>query len=200
MFWFLWPRTGPAGCSKCPGCGVAAMDGDGPAMPRPRHATRWSSTLRQPCVPVWLPRWSPVEMVSGCTGRRRFLSTGTGKGLQAPLRWKPSQPSFPHASVTPRALGGEALQCPTPFLGWKSHPIPSHQFKHKRKLQHQTTALCGTQLPRPCPQTLIWVGQAMPSSTARDQASKDTTVWATLSTRFAGFAVCFKTQLLQSGG
>lgn len=129
------------------------MDGDGPAMPRPRHATRWSSTLRQPCVPVWLPRWSPVEMVSGCTGRRRFLSTGTGKGLQAPLRWKPSQPSFPHASVTPRALGGEALQCPTPFLGWKSHPVPSHQFKHKRKLQHQTTALCGTQLPRPCPQT-----------------------------------------------
>ncbi|PKU37617.1 hypothetical protein llap_12079 [Limosa lapponica baueri] len=41
-----------------------------------------------------------AEMVSsgdGCTGRRGFLRTSTGKRLQAPLWWKPS---CPHARIS----------------------------------------------------------------------------------------------------
>ncbi|CAM9755897.1 unnamed protein product, partial [Bubo scandiacus] len=56
----------------------------------------WSSTARQPRVPVRLPRWSPVEMVSVCTGRRGFLRSSTSKGLPVPPRWKPSHP---HAHI-----------------------------------------------------------------------------------------------------
>lgn len=43
------------------------------------------------------------------------------------------------------------------------------------------------------------MGQVNPSSTSRDQVSKDAVVWPTLRTHFAGYAVSFKIQLLESG-
>lgn len=70
----------------------SSQNGGGPAMLRSTHATRWSLTARQPHIPVRPLGWSPLEMFSDCDGRRAFLRSGTGKGLQVPPQWKPSHP------------------------------------------------------------------------------------------------------------
>lgn len=72
----------------------SSWNGGGLAMLRYKHATGGRLTARQPHIPVQLLGWSPLEMVSDCDGRRAFLRSSTGKGLQVPAEWKPSYPVY----------------------------------------------------------------------------------------------------------
>lgn len=127
----------------------SSWDGDGPAMPRPRHATRWSSIARRLHVPVRLPSRSPVGDGLRLHWQKGISEVQHWQRTPSPTTVETILPSCMHADVMPCALGREGPQCLTPFLMWISRPVLSHQLKYKRKLQHQPL-LCvheGTQEP-----------------------------------------------------
>lgn len=125
-----------------------------------------------------------AEMVSS----RHGLQLRWEKGISEVQHWQrtPSPTtvedipsSCTHASVTPCSLGREALWCLMPSLVWKP---TSSNTRGSSNMNHCPVCVKG---PWPCPEALVGMGQAMPSSGAGDQASKDTAVWPTLSRHFA---------------
>lgn len=167
----------------------SSWDGDVLVLPRPRHATRWSSTVTHPlCILVRRPRWSPMEMGSGRAGRRGFLRSSPGEGLQVPPQWKPS---YPHACIQkslPHPLGKEALQCPTPLLvsNPTKHLATSSNTREGSSINH-----CLVRMKAPNSH-----GHAQKPCSGR---SRGTAAWPTISTHFVRFSVFFRTHLLESG-